>query len=211
MGILYEVGGGGGHTMSPVPSSSLSENDVVEAVNGAIATNDSVASLFGIKNWTNEKKIRRVMVGTTPIGSASVGSTGIGTWFDGDVSTIAPATDEADWWYDAAFKVPVYYMLTKDSAIVTGKTYYTRSGTSPNYTYTPVASPVVGDIATYYEQYSDDVDVSIKFDPTGDTTCLGGYILDTDTGKICIKFGNSIKPETARIAVDITYTRNEIS
>lgn len=210
MGILYEVGGAGGHTMSPTPAAGLTENDVVEAINAAVDTNDSVSSLYGMKEWTNEKKVRRVMVGTTPIGAASIASSGIGTWFEGDVSTIAPATDEADWWYDAAFKVPVYYMLTRDSAIVTGKTYYTRSGTAPNYTYNPVGSPVVGDIATYYEQYSDDVDVSIKFDPSGDTTTLGGYILDTDTGKICIKFGNSIKAETARIAVDVTYTRNEI-
>jgi len=168
MGILYEVGGGGGHTMSPVPSSSLSENNVVDAVNGATATNDSVASLFGIKKWTNEKKIRRVMLGTTPIGSASIGSTGIGTWFDGDVSTITPATDEADWWYDAAFKIP---------------------------------------------DNRNDIDLSLKFDPSsGEPITLGGYILDTTTGKLCIKFGNSIAtPANAKIAVDITYTRNEFS
>lgn len=43
------------------------------------------------------------------------------------------------------------YALTSDAAIVTGKTYYTRSGTSPDYVYTPVASPVVANIGTYYE------------------------------------------------------------
>lgn len=39
------------------------------------------------------------------------------------------------------------YELTKDTALVAGKTYFTKSGD----TYTPVASPVVGSIATYYE------------------------------------------------------------
>lgn len=43
------------------------------------------------------------------------------------------------------------YELTSDSTIVEGKTYYTRSGTSPNYVYTPVAEPSASDISTYYE------------------------------------------------------------
>lgn len=48
------------------------------------------------------------------------------------------------------------YALTSDVALVTGKKYYTRSGTSPNYTYTEVASPVVGSIGTYYEMTTPD-------------------------------------------------------
>lgn len=40
---------------------------------------------------------------------------------------------------------------TTDTAIDSSKTYYTRSGTSGNYVYTPVADPVVGDIGNYYE------------------------------------------------------------
>lgn len=43
------------------------------------------------------------------------------------------------------------YELTEDTAVVAGKVYYTRSGTSPNYTYTVVAEPKTSDIATYYE------------------------------------------------------------
>ena len=54
------------------------------------------------------------------------------------------------------------------------------------------------------------VDISLKFDPTGDAVTLGGYILDTSTGKICIKFGNSIDTTTAKIAVDITYQSSEV-
>lgn len=45
---------------------------------------------------------------------------------------------------------PLTYQATSDSAIVAGKTYYTRSGGGP-YTYTAVASPVAADLASYYE------------------------------------------------------------
>ncbi len=43
------------------------------------------------------------------------------------------------------------YGITSDAAIVSGKTYYTRSGSEGSYVYTPVASPAVENIATYYE------------------------------------------------------------
>lgn len=47
------------------------------------------------------------------------------------------------------------YSLTTDTAINTKKTYYTRSGSGTEqspYEYTKVTSPVVANIATYYEQ-----------------------------------------------------------
>lgn len=44
------------------------------------------------------------------------------------------------------------YAKTSDVALVTGKTYYTRSGSSGNYTYTAVAEPDVSDIGSYYEK-----------------------------------------------------------
>lgn len=43
------------------------------------------------------------------------------------------------------------WVLTQDSTPDSDKTYYTRSGTSPNYVYTEVVSPVAADISTYYE------------------------------------------------------------
>jgi hypothetical protein len=46
------------------------------------------------------------------------------------------------------------YSKTSDSSVVAGKTYYTRSGSSGNYTYTKVASPVDADISNYYEMTS---------------------------------------------------------
>lgn len=44
-------------------------------------------------------------------------------------------------------EVEATYVKTADTAIIAGKTYYTKSGTK----YTAVASPVVGSIANYYE------------------------------------------------------------
>lgn len=149
-----------GHKMSPASGSA--ESTIVSTINGATNTNTNVGSLYSIQKWTNEKRVRRVITGTTPIGSASIGSTGIGKWDDSATPT------ETDWWYDAAFKIP-------DSR--------------------------------------NDIDLSLKFDPSsGEPVTLGGYILDTTTGRLCIKFGNSIAtPANAKIAVDITYTRNEFS
>lgn len=56
------------------------------------------------------------------------------------------------------------YALTSDTSIVTGKTYYTRSGTSPNYVYTPVASPVAGNLSTYYELTTPNYKVDVRRD-----------------------------------------------
>ena len=208
MGILYEIGSGGGHTMNPSPGNSPNEASVVSAINSRYNTpsNDEVASVYSISRYSNEKKVRRVLNGSNIPSGVAATSTGIGTWTDKDIDQIT-SSDEADWWFDSAFQVPVVYKITTDTAIVSGKTYYTESGG----TYTPVADPVASSLSTYYEQYSDDVDISVKFDPTGDTVALGGYILDTTSGKICIRFANSITIANARICVDITYTRNEVS
>lgn len=44
------------------------------------------------------------------------------------------------------------YVLTADTDIVEGKTYYTRSGSAGAYTYTAVASPAKASLGTYYER-----------------------------------------------------------
>lgn len=43
------------------------------------------------------------------------------------------------------------YRQTADTAVVDGKTYYTRSGTDPDWEWTAVENPVDADIATYWE------------------------------------------------------------
>ena len=53
-------------------------------------------------------------------------------------------------------EVEAEYAKTSDSSVVSGKTYYTRSGnTSTGYTYTVVDSPVDGSIGSYYEVTSE--------------------------------------------------------
>lgn len=52
---------------------------------------------------------------------------------------------------DDSSPVEEVYAPTTDTDIVAGKTYYTRSGSEGNYTYTEVASPAKVNIATYYE------------------------------------------------------------
>lgn len=44
------------------------------------------------------------------------------------------------------------YVKTADTEVVSGKTYYTRSGSAGAYTYTAVASPVKANLSTYYEK-----------------------------------------------------------
>lgn len=56
------------------------------------------------------------------------------------------------------------YVLTSDTSIVSGKTYYTRSGTDPNYTYTAVSEPSASSLSSYYEV------VSAKVTPRNDVT-----------------------------------------
>lgn len=43
------------------------------------------------------------------------------------------------------------YTLTTDSDVVSGKTYYTRSGSESSYVYTKVDNPTKANISTYYE------------------------------------------------------------
>ena len=43
------------------------------------------------------------------------------------------------------------YELTSDTEVDSSKTYYTRSGTAPNYVYTAVESPLKANLGSYYE------------------------------------------------------------
>lgn len=73
-------------------------------------------------------------------------------------------------------QIPTAYVKTSDVALDPDKTYYTRSGSSPNYVYTPVANPDVSNIGTYYEATASDTsyttyilgDGSIILDDIGD-------------------------------------------
>ena len=59
-----------------------------------------------------------------------------------------------------------------------------------------------------------DVDFKIKFvkDPGSEEILLGGYIVDTVTGRMCIKFANYVSDiVNATVVVDVTFTRNDIT
>ena len=58
-----------------------------------------------------------------------------------------------------------------------------------------------------------DYELKFKFEPheNGEIITLGGYLLDTETGCLCIKFGSAIANTGSVIAVDITLTQNNIS
>ena len=55
------------------------------------------------------------------------------------------------------------FSATSDVALVNGKTYYTRSGSAGSYVYTPVATPAVADIASYYEKTTDGDPIYITY------------------------------------------------
>ena len=54
------------------------------------------------------------------------------------------------------------YVLTSDTTINSSKTYYTRSGTAPNYIYTKVANPIIENIGFYYEIDEDFSNILVK-------------------------------------------------
>ena len=210
------MAGGGGHEILPSidPLNTEyppTEEKVVDDVNTAYnnVNNDKILSLYGAGHWTNVKNFRRIMTGTTPIGTASIGSRGIGTW--DDTARLIPANPDGTenpqslGWYELDSTNHIY-VLTSDTSVQT-----TATGYKSYWTTVPTETDWWYDAAFVAEDDSDDIEVSLKFDPTGDTVALGGYMLDSNTGRICIKFANSITPSTAKIAVDVVHTRNEYS
>ena len=98
--------------------------------------------------------------------------------------------------------------------IVSGSTHITATGIG---TWDDDDPPTETDWITISDlvgiESHDEIDVSIKYDPSfNEPILLGGYIIDTSTGKMCIKFANEIAtPANAKIAIDITFLRNESS
>lgn len=75
--------------------------------------------------------------------------------FDGEIGKISNVrfveTTEAKIWKDDGCPAQSYAQTT-DTAVVAGKTYYTRSGSEGSYVYTKVTTPSTSDIASYYEK-----------------------------------------------------------
>lgn len=79
------------------------------------------------------------------------------------------------------------YELTQDTAIVAGKTYYTRSGEGGSYIYTPVENPVAEDLATYYESNGGTMVTTMDYPAESPSWTTAGTIIDT-SGKDAMTF-----------------------
>jgi hypothetical protein len=93
---------------------------------------------------------------------------------DDSTGTELSWSNEEDTWrsteepesYEFTWSDGAIYDKTEDSSIVSGKEYYTRSGTGTDldpYVYTVVADPVVAQLANYYEiTYHDSAELVVK-------------------------------------------------
>lgn len=62
------------------------------------------------------------------------------------------------------------------------------------------------------DAYNDyEIKIKYKLQSNDEVITLGGFILDTDTGCLCIKFGSEIQNAGNVVAVDVTITQNNIS
>ena len=62
------------------------------------------------------------------------------------------------------------------------------------------------------DSYNDyEIKIKYKLQSNDEVISLGGFILDTDTGCLCIKFGSAIKNAGNVVAVDVIITQNNIS
>ena len=88
--ITYDIGGG--HTM-------LDNSTIINGIATASAdnTDDNVVSAYGVGNWSNTITSRYIYE------DISSGDNCIGTWYDGDLSSIT-SSDETDWWQNDGFK-----------------------------------------------------------------------------------------------------------
>lgn len=179
---------GGGHTMNPTPSSSLTEDDVVNAVTTAIANdggeNDEVPSLFGIASWSNTMSKTFLVKGIAG-GSTPISQTGIGTW-PADIDN-PTALEKANW-------IPVAELYNIGAV---GK-----ENIEVKILYDPAKSGTVALGGWIIDDNETMQDPEYPSDPTKTITC----------GKMCIKFANEIsEPDThtAVVGVKIIINRTE--
>lgn len=85
------------------------------------------------------------------------------------------------------------YAVTSDKAIDETKTYYVRSGTNPNYTYTKVTTPDVSDIGTYYEMTSPGYKITPRRDLKQTDFATIWWVGDrADGGMVAVKLMNAL-------------------
>lgn len=94
---------------------------------------------------------------------------------------------------------PKTYGETSDTDIVAGKTYYTRTGSDPNYTYTPVADPKKAELNSYYE-------VTAYYPKEYTTFILGNGAIKFEEAPVAIPVEMARNAEKAG-GKDMIYTR----
>lgn len=176
--------GGGGHEILPDPKNTTTppdEDGVVQAVNDALPNSEQIASLYGMQQWTNTMTNRIIYDDTI-----DEGATGIGYFPDEDEYEAFLAMSDAD---RLAFESAPY-----DGSDPTNGYgwWYDDAFKMPN-----LAS-------------ADNIDISMLFDPYlgQEPLTLGGYILDTTNGYLCIKFAAPTGTNTHKVAVDLKVIRN---
>lgn len=99
------AGSGGGHEMVPDPTSTepstpeQQELAIINAIKAGVLEgweNDNVASLNSVGHWSNTMSKTFTVSGIAG-SNTPIGTTGVGTWYDGEPGDIDPSTDEADW------------------------------------------------------------------------------------------------------------------
>ena len=183
--------------MTPLPTTigayadKGAERAVVSGVAASTKSNDHVTSLFGVKIWSNVCQMRFVYTG-------GLNTNGIGTWQD-DLSELdglntaqKDAKEGSDWgWW-------------KISDLILNTTDPTAVDTDGQLTY------VDPDSINFQPIF--DVDVDPTTLEAKQTLALGGYIVDTDTGRVCIRTANEIQDITnVRIGIDVTFMRTCVS
>lgn len=219
--VQRTLAGGGGHLILPNPKVDPSatppiptptEDLVVNAVNSATATSQEINSLYGTQRWANESTKRYIVEGS----GGKIGSSGIGTFPDEEDEVVEVTPQEGDnplslGWYEIDSSTH-QYVLSADSTVVSDKKYFSSVIDESDWLYLDILTTVESTNPTS-GMGTDNISISLKFDPiTNEPITLGGYVIDTDTSNMCIKFGNNISDtENARVAIDIIYTRNDIS
>ena len=199
----------GGHDMVPNPagSSEPTEDDVVTAVKGVLGgsnpgRNDDVPSLFGIGVWTNTFTKRLIYPSTIAQGSNT-----IGTWVDDaeselvEVTPVGTENPSSEGWYEVDDTTHTY-VATSDASVVANKKYWSSIIDESTWWYDEAFKDIVGGS----DRNSFKLDVI--FDPKlcGRLTWVG-YILDDDTGRLCIKWAEKTKDNNAVIGVDLVINR----
>lgn len=220
--VQRTLAGGGGHLIVPSPKSedpTPTEGRVVRAINeeGADPRTDRINSIYGTQRWSNENTKRYIVDGS----GGKIGSSGIGTFPDeeAEVVEVEPTGLEdpsALGWYELDTATH-QYVLSQDTLVDMSKRYFSSVIDESDWIYLDILTTIehIPDPTNPDDSgmSADNISIQLKFDPkTNEPIVLGGYVIDTDTGNMCVKFGNSISDtENAKVAIDLTYTRNDVS